>query len=196
MSGNRPSRRRIVGALAVLAALSACANAPSPRLFILTPRPADPVGKLAAIVKVKRVTIAQYLDRPQLVRYTNANELTVSEFNRWSGQLADIVTSALVQNLASLLPDCKVYADSSALTLPPADVVLEIDVSRFEPDPQGTVALAAQWVVHGKGRSDAIHLAKIDAPAKPNDPSAQVAAMSDALAQFASQIASGLIAAS
>ncbi len=194
MNGNQPSRRRIVGGLAVLAMLSACANAPSPRLFILSPRPADPVGKLAAIVKMKRVTIAQYLDRPQLVRYASANELAVSEFNRWSGQLADIVTAALVQNLASMLPDCKVYADTSALTLPPADMVLEIDISRFEPDPQGTVALAAQWVVHGKGRSDAIRLAKIEAPAKPNDAAAQVAAMNDVLAQFAFQIATGLVA--
>ena len=194
MTARSSSRRFILGGLASLAALSACSASPSPRLFTLTPRPADPVGRFAGTISVKRVALAKYLDRLQIVRSSATYELSMSEFNLWAEDLTEMTTRVLITDLTARLPGSQIYSDSSALNLPNADVALEIDIDRFDLDPSGTVVLAGRWVAHRKGQTDPLRAAELHVAAKLGDTTAQVAAMSDALAQFATQIATSLVA--
>jgi uncharacterized lipoprotein YmbA len=145
MTASIPSRRLILGGFAALTMLSACSASPSPRLYTLVPQPAAAVGPFVGTINVKRVDLAKYLDRIQIVRYSATYELMLSEFNLWGEDLADMVTRILVENLTTRLPGSQVYSDSTALTLPAPDVTVEIDIDHFELDPAGTVVLAAQW---------------------------------------------------
>jgi uncharacterized lipoprotein YmbA len=194
MTDARPSRRALAAGLLALPVLAACGTTPSPRLFTLTTRPANAVGKFSKTISVKRVDLAKYLDRPQIVRYSDSYELSLSEFNRWGEGLADMITRVLVQSIAELLPGSQVYADSGAVTLSTADISLEVNIDRFEPDPTGAIVLQAQWIGLGKGQRNHLNSARISVTPSSSDSPAQVAAMSDALAELAKQIATGLAA--
>ena len=205
-----PSRRRILSALALLPIMSGCQDSPPSRFYTLAARPAaGPATKVSRAIIVQRVEVAKYLDRPQIVRYGSAYELSFSEFNRWGEGLGDMTTRVLVEDLAERLPDSHVYAAAGPLTLSNADATLEVNIVKFEPDAAGMIVLAAQWVIHRKGSSDRYHTQQFQAAAAgsgstssdaasgsaPNtDPTGQVAAMSDLLGQLASQIAKELAA--
>jgi len=192
MSSAFPSRRLILATFLALPELAACGSTPSPRLFTLTPQPATATGTLAQTISVKRVAIAKYLDRLQIVRYRDQYELTYSEFMLWGEGLTDMITRVLVANLSARLPRSQVYAASGSLTGPSADITIAIDIDKFDPDPNGTVVLAAQWSAHRSGKADQLHSERIEVAPGSNDTTGQVAAMSDALGQLSGKIASGL----
>jgi uncharacterized protein len=206
-----PSRRRILAAIALVPILARCQNSPSSRLYTLAARPAqDPAGKVSRTIVVQRVEIAKYLDRPEIVRYGSPYELTLSEFDRWGEGLGDMATRILVEDLAERLPHSQVYAASGSLTSPGADETLEVNITKFEPDAAGTVVLAAQWTIHRKAGRDRLRTQQFRVPVveanatkdgatggAPSgsttlDPTSQVAAMSDALGQLATEIAKEL----
>ena len=194
MSAGSPSRRRVVAALALLPAFGACSTTPSPRLYTLAPRPGTPDNRFSGTISVKRTELAKYLDRPEIVRYRDAYELSMSEYVRWGEGLGDMVTRVLVEDLAQRLPRSQPHAASGPLTLAAPNVTLEVNIDRFEPDPSGAVVLAAQWVAHRERSSDRIRAEQIRVAVGSGDTTAQVAAMSDALGQLADRIASGLAA--
>jgi uncharacterized lipoprotein YmbA len=82
MTVEAPSRRRVVAVLALLPALAlgACSTTASPRLFTLAPRPGTPDSRFSGTISVKRTELAKYLDRPEIVRYRDAYELSMSEY--------------------------------------------------------------------------------------------------------------------
>ena len=64
-------------------------------------------------IGISEVSIPQYLDKPQIVvRDSNNVELFVSEFNRWSEPLGDIIQSTLTNDLAFYLPDATIKPTS------------------------------------------------------------------------------------
>ncbi len=192
MTGRFPSRRWVVGALFALPALAGCSTSPPPKLYTLASRPAAPVNRAAASVGVKQVEVAKYLDRPQIVRYTDPYQLSALEFDRWGEGPSDMVTRVLIENLAQRLPGSHVYAVSGPFTLPSADVTIEVNIDRFDADAGGAVILAAQWVVHNGKKKDQFRSQEVRVMPTSGDTAGQVAAMSDALGQLATQIATGL----
>src|SRR5260370_4626261 len=146
MMARSPSRRHVVAVLALLPALSACAPTPSPRLFTLAPQPGTPDNRFSGTINVKRAELAKYLDRPEIVRYSDHYQLSMSEYVRWGEGLGDMVTRVLVQDLAHRLPRSQLYAASGPLALPSPAVTVEVNVDKFEPNPSGAVVLLAQWV--------------------------------------------------
>jgi uncharacterized lipoprotein YmbA len=192
MTAEAPSRRRVVAVLALLPALGACSTTAPPRLFTLAPRPGTPDNRFSGTISVKRAELAKYLDRPEIVRYRDAYELSMSEYVRWGEGLGDLVTRVIVEDLAQRLPRSQPYAASGPLTLPGPTVTIEINIDRFEPDPSGAVVLAAQWVAHRERSGDRIQSEQIRVAVGSSDTTAQIAAMSDALGELTDRIASGL----
>jgi uncharacterized lipoprotein YmbA len=119
MMARSSSRRHLVAVFALLPALGACSTTPSPRLFTLAPRPGTPDDRFSGTIDVKRAELAKYLDRPEIVRYRDAYELSLSEYVRWGEGLGDMVTRVLVADLAQRLPRGQAYASSGPLTLRP-----------------------------------------------------------------------------
>jgi uncharacterized lipoprotein YmbA len=206
-----PSRRRILAAIALTAILARCQGSPPSRFYTLAARPAqDPASKVSRTILVQPVQTAKYLDRSEIVRYGSPYELTLSEFDRWGEGLGDMTTRILVEDLAQRLPHSQIYAASGSLTPSGADETLEVNVTKFEPDSAGTVVLAAHWTIHRKAGRDRLRTQQFQvlaaaanatkdaatggAPTGSErlDPTSQVAAMSDALGQLATEIAKDL----
>jgi uncharacterized protein len=179
--------------VAAAALLAGCAASPSPRLFLLAAAPsrAPATADFAGTVALKKVEIPAYLDRPQLVRLSDPYELQLSELDRWGEGTHEMVTRVLASNLGQRLPASQVFADSGTLSVP-AQIVLEVDINRFDAEPSGAVVLAGQWVVRHGEALRGIDAATVRVEGTSAAPSALVAAMSEALGGFADHIAASI----
>ena len=186
------SRRRLLGA-ALLVVLAGCNTTPPPRLFTLEARPAARENGAASVVMVRSVELPHYLDRPEIIRRTSPYELKYSEYERWGEGMRDMVTRILVENLAMRLPKSEVSAGTGPLTLR-ARATVEVEIVRFDADPDGTVILAARWAVQRDGKGGRLQSERIRVPGTSADTAQLVAAMSDALGQLGDRIALELAA--
>lgn len=187
------SRRRLLAGLGLLAALEGCTS-PNSRFFTLAPQPAAAsTGRSPPIVAVKPVELAKYLDRPQIVRHSDAYELQISDLERWGEEMRDMVTRVLIENLSLRLPASQVVGASGSLTVR-ADVTVEVDISRFDTDQTGKVILDARSAMQRETRRPSMWADRITVqPASPSTTDL-VAAMSDALGQLSDHIAKAVSA--
>lgn len=148
-------RTTYIRALAILLPalfLSACAGSSAPtQFYTLAPTveaggaPKAPAGKKLSI-GVGPVTLADYLDRPQIVVRGSAYKVSLTTFDQWAGPLDTGLPTVLVGNLAALLPqDDVVMVPQPFLT--PLDYQVRINVSRFDIDGAGNAVTEAQWQV-------------------------------------------------
>jgi uncharacterized protein len=194
MTSGNPSRRRLIAGLGLLAAFEGCTTSPDSRFFTLAPQPAAAsAGRAPATVAVKPVELAKYLDRPQIVRHSNAYELQIAGLERWGEEMRDMVTRVLIENLSLRLPASQVVGTSGSLTIR-ADVTVEVDISRFDADQDGKVFLDARSAVQRDGRRPSVWSDRITT--QPASPSVTdlVAAMSEALGELSDHIARVLAA--
>ena len=194
MTSDNLSRRRLITGLGLLAALEGCTTSPNSRFFTLVPQPAAAsAGRSPATVAVKPVELAKYLDRPQIVRRSDAYELQISDVERWGEEMRDMVTRVLIENLSLRLPASQVVGTSGSLTIR-ADVTVEVDISRFDADQNGKVFLDARSAVQREGRRPSVWSDRITV--QPASPSVTdlVAAMSEALGELSDHIAQVLAA--
>jgi len=185
-------RTHLMLALTLAAALAACAS-PNPELYTLAAMPGPVLHATARSVELRRIGLAGYLDRPEIVRSAAQYRLRVAANERWGEPLGGMMDRVFTEDLVERLPGTAVFAESGAISTNP-DRVLEIDVQRFDADADGTVVLLAQVAVrHGDERQqgDVRTLRLTAAPASPalRD---HVAAMSRALAELADDVAATL----
>ena len=81
--------------------LASCAQ-PSKKFYVLTASGPVPSGGGVGI-GVGPVTLAEYLDRPNLVIQESANQLAVAEDHRWAGDLSSTVARVTAANLGRRL---------------------------------------------------------------------------------------------
>lgn len=184
-------RRRLL-ALGAALCLARCASPPV-NLYTLATVPGTPRTISARRVELRRVGLAGYLDRPEIVRSAADYRLQLNEQDRWGEPLASMVGRVLSADLMQRLPGTSVYSDVGAITARP-DLVLEVDVQRFDTDPDGSVVLVAQIGVRhdSGGGGNLAETLRVAVPQGGVGTSAQVAAMSAAIGQFADQVASRL----
>lgn len=175
--------------LAACLALAACAS-PNPDFFTLAAVPGARSTSDIKSLELRRIGLAGYLDRSEIVRATTPYRLHMSDTERWGEPLGQMVTRVLTEDLVERLPNAAVFSESGAISTQP-DEVLEVDVQRFDADASGQVVLLAQVAVR-HDRSGAPAIARTVrltvTPAGPDTP-ALVAAMSQTLGQFADSIA-------
>jgi hypothetical protein len=180
----------------LLLCLSACGSSPAVRFYTLASlqegknSPAIEMAERRGIVAVGPVEIADYLDRPQIVRRDGATSVALLEVDRWAGSLQDDLARVLVDNLAVLL------GPGGYLVLPweatvHADGRVQVSVTRFEGAGQDTVVLDALWTLHGKEKGELLAAgnAVIVEPVGGGGAGGMVEAMSRALAELSRRIA-------
>lgn len=180
-------RRTLLAALP--AALAACAS-PEPNYYTLATRPGAPVPGGAKLVELRRIGLAGYLDRPEIVRNNADYRLDIGSRDRWGEPLGNLVARVLAENLTLRLPGTSVFTSSGSLSADP-DSTIELDLQRFDADADGQVVLAAQVAVtrtRNRGSAQTRNIRLTVAPGAPGT-TALVAAMSNALAQLADQLA-------
>jgi uncharacterized protein len=185
------TRRRLLLVALAGAAFAGCSTSAPPRLYTLASRPGPTLAHGPATIAVRDVALAKYLDRPQIVRRGGVYQLEAAEFDRWGEPLSDMVTRVLIEDLSQRLPGSQVFRDASP-TATDAQATLEIDISRFDADPDDTVVLAARWALRHGEQPGPAQSARFTAKPASKSTTDLVAAMSDALGQLADRIAASL----
>lgn len=111
--------------------LAGCGSTPKTSFYTLTPAAAgtraDAKGSYS--VAIGPVAIPDSVDRPQMVLRTGANQVAISEFERWAGPLRNEIALALAENLRSRLGGASVFTYPQGIG---ADVNVSVDVQRFD----------------------------------------------------------------
>lgn len=193
MTSSKVIRRRCWWTLLALA-LPGCGlllAKPDPTRFYVLAAVADataPPGGLA--VGLGPIVLPTYLQRPELATRVGANEVRFREFDRWAGSLPAQVGTVLGEDLRRVLGADRVvlfpWYSGTAL-----DLVVELQVFRFEPDQDGQVHLLGHWRLRDATHAKDVGAADVDLSEKmaAAGPDGEVAALSRALAQLARQIA-------
>jgi uncharacterized protein len=176
--------------------LAGCGASEHSRFYVLTENPAvlarvtaDPPITTVALGAVK---LPAALDRPQMARRLNSDEISYSEYDRWAGPLDDMVRRVLIADLdGRLAPNMVLIEDNPSS---PAILALAVDVIRFDADAAGLVTLNARWEILGRASSlvGPPHDAMIVEPGSGREAKAVAATMSRAVADLAAHIAASL----
>lgn len=176
-------------ALMLACLLVGCAHSPEPTYFALSAERGASLPSAALKVELRRAGLPGYLDRPHIVHRETAERLALEGDERWGASLDEMVGATLAENLAQRLPSCAVYTELGAISSPP-DVRVEVQLSRFERNADGTVELVAEVAVHQRSTETPTvqRFALSEKPAGRR--TAQVVAtMSDLLGELADRIA-------
>lgn len=132
--------------LPILAAalLSGCGSTQS--YYILTPEGPAPTGGGPGI-GVGPVSLAAYLDRPNLVFQETGNRIAIAESHRWAGDLENNISTVLAANLGRRLKTGNIrsypWTDDGGLRYQ-----ISIDIRQLHGTPNGSAFLDAAWRVY------------------------------------------------
>ena len=183
--------------LLVALALSGCGVSQSPRFYTLNTLAAPPgptaaaATKDASLIGLGPVAIPDRLNRPQITSLSGENEITVAEFDRWSGSLQEEISRTVTENLSILLPSYRVVSLPWGRRLN-LDRQIAIDILRIDGKLGGQIILKANWAVTVTTDSGAktvlVRYTEITEDMSGPDYTAYVAAQSRALAKLSREI--------
>ena len=190
----KTSPRLLAGLLVVVAACALAGKGSRPARFYaltVTESVGDPApGSWDVSLGLGPVGIPAYLDRPELVTRVGPNELRLDAGARWAEPLRSGVVRALQQEilLASGARRVVLYPWTSAI---PVDLVVAVDLLRFERNADGGVELVARWSVRELNRGGALFLreSRLQERVDGMGTAAEVAALSRALGALGGEIA-------
>ncbi|HEX5176956.1 MAG TPA: PqiC family protein [Chthoniobacteraceae bacterium] len=172
--------------------LTGCASSPKTNFYTLNVVPGETGRRSISFpVQLAAVHLPPSLDRRQMVSMTDQNSVKVSETNRWSGALDEMVRNVLSQDLAARLPKGKVILPEAPA--PGNTGTLVVTIAQFGPDASGEVKLNGSWALLNAGSPTPVLERDVLLNAGPAaSPDATAAAMSQALGQLANKIAAAL----
>jgi uncharacterized lipoprotein YmbA len=177
------------GALLLMVALAGCTS-PEPTYYTLTPVPGAARGGAPRVVELRRIGLAGYLDRADVVYGRQGVQLQIANNQRWAEPLGDLIGRVLAENLTERLPGTTVYSAAGSISADP-DATVEVDIQRFDAGANGRVDLLAQVAVERRGshRAEAARTVRLSQPVSGSSTPALVTAMSAALGQLGDAIA-------
>jgi uncharacterized protein len=147
-------------------------------------------------IAISRPSLPSYLDRQQLVSRSGDGQLQMNSYHLWAEPLDSAISRVTAANLGRLVNSLNIQPVENFVTLD-YQSLLEIRVSRFEPDSPNNLVLECTW----KLQPVAGHVADtrsfrttvpISPPDSPKDLTGRIAAMNEALARLAREIARSL----
>ncbi len=103
---------------------------------------------------LRPVTVPDILKRPQMLVRTGDHTVRLSENHRWAGPLDKELFRVLIENLNVQLRDAGAVAAPDDAAFDP-DMVLAVQVNRFDGRPGESVTLHVQWTLtFPKGKGD------------------------------------------
>jgi uncharacterized lipoprotein YmbA len=191
------------GALLVAATIASCSvitpRADPSRFFVLAPLPdaASPaIGNHVSSLGVGPILLPRYLDRPEIVTRVGPNEVKPAVFDYWAGSLLHQFQTVLTQNLQTLVHADRVQTYPWYAGAAP-ELVVEVDVQRFEPSSDGRAELAARWRVRKGSALGTLRAGEssLTRPLNGREPEAAAVALSGLLDDFSRELAEAILAA-
>lgn len=164
----------------------------TPSFYVLSPEGPAPSGGGIG-VGVGPVTLAEYVDRANLVIQVGPNEVQVAESHRWAGDLSSSVTRVMAANLGRRLGtgNVRTYPWNRDSEI---DYQVVIDIRQFLAGYDGHAQLEASWRIYGlPGRG--LHASRTFTgrePIETEDYSSVVAAQSRLLGRLSAEIAASI----
>ncbi len=192
------------GMVLALTLLAGCAGVARQKTeFYLLEALADPVSVSElgadAWLGFGPVTLARYLDRPQIVTRSGPGRLRLAELHQWAGPLQENIAQVLRDNLTRLLGSERLVA-LPGRGLPPLRWQLEVEILRLDAGPGPEARLEARWrLLDGNSqRVLRIERSRLTQPlsAGLDDPAGLSRVYSELLAALSAELAAALIRAS
>jgi hypothetical protein len=184
-------RRAAAVLVAALAAGCVLKTSQPSRLFVLDPvavagpAPAAPSGLALGVL---RVTVPDWVDRPEITSRTAAGQIAPDEYARWGEPIVRGLQRVITENLAALLPD-RTVARAPFGTRQAIDHRLEIAFSESARQGDGTVVLEARWAIFGADGTVLLQRRSSHRAGPAGDSAGTVRAMNEALAALSREIA-------
>lgn len=196
------SRVEKLAVMAVLAfSLIGCAGSPSSTFYLLSPASVvknnntGPTEEGDCIhLRIARVTLPEYLNRPQIVTRTTENNLTLSDdVDQWAEPLSDTFARVLAENISQHICTKKVSL-SPGKASGGSDYRVEVEVYRMDGSLGKEAVLDAWWTVSGGAGNTFLRSkrSKFSEPVKGNAYGAFVQAQSRILDTFSREIAEAI----
>jgi uncharacterized lipoprotein YmbA len=128
-----------------LGALAGCTSA-NPNYYRLGAVQGPTVTGGPPTVEVRSISIPGYLDRQGIVKRAGDFKLDIHSNDIWAEPLADMLQATMVQNLSQRMPGTSVIGAGGSIG-GGADLLIEMNVLRFDPNPDGTMTLQAQVAI-------------------------------------------------
>jgi uncharacterized lipoprotein YmbA len=143
------------------------------------------------VIHVDRATIAEYFDRTQMVTRSGAYRVSLHEFAVWSEPVAELISNAVVDDLARRFGDDRVMRTPRGRG--GADIRVELDVLRFDVDEAGMATLDVRWAVAPAAGAMTQRRERLTAmAADPKDAAQRVVALRETLAALSAVIADAI----
>ena len=190
--------RRAALPLVLVTALVAtgCLGGTAPtRFYVLAPVDGPALADARAMtLGVGPVTLASYLDRPQIVTRPATDKIDLGEFDQWGEPLRDGISRVLAEDLSRQLPSAKISVFPWR-GIEGVRYQVIVDVTRFDGPAGGDTALEARWrILEGAGGKEvAAKTTRLAEPAGGVGYPLTVSAMSRALNALSRDIAQTLV---
>ena len=185
------SRRALLsgGSVAVLTVLAGCASAPT-NYFRLAAIPGAVNNRPSLKIAVRSINIPGYLDQNGIAKAGAVYEYSTFANDIWAEPLNDMLQDVAVQELSQRLPASTVIGSGGSIASA-ADLLIEANVLRFDPDSTGLITLSVQIALKSGQDYHNLTVQSFSATATPSgaDVTSTVAAMSALWAKFADQLA-------
>jgi uncharacterized lipoprotein YmbA len=126
--------------------LAGCATAPPTEYYRMAALPGPVQSSAPVSITVRGIGIPGYLNETGIAKPAGAYQFASYSNALWAEPLGDMLQSVMVQDLAQVLPAASVAAGGGAVSGPPG-VLVEVNILRFDPDPDGKILLLAQVAV-------------------------------------------------
>jgi uncharacterized lipoprotein YmbA len=158
--------------------------------------PERPVTGASPAIAISRPSLPSYLDRQQLVSRSGDGQLQMNSYHLWAEPLDAAISRVTATNLGRLTNSLNIQPVENFVTLD-YQTLLEIRVSRFEPDSSNNLVLECTWklqpVVGGVANTRPFRTTVAITPADtPKDLSGRIAAMNESLVRLAREISRAL----
>ena len=181
-------------ALAALLLAGCAGNAPRENYYTLAaPVSSAPLATgVTPSIYVGPVSVPEAVDRTPLVLRTSANQVEISDTDRWAEPLKTAIPRVLADVISRELGTQRVMASRQASALP-VDYRVAVEIQRFDSSLEQGATLDALWTITGpKGGATRSGRTVAQEPATTRDPAGIAAAHSRALARLGRDIAAAL----
>jgi uncharacterized protein len=141
----RFNRRTLLGSASVFAvtALAGCASAPT-HYYRLAVVPGSVSNGSPIRIGIRSINIPGYLGQTGIAKAGGDYEFSTYPNDIWVEPLDTMLQDVTVQEMAQRLPEAVVFASNGSIRAT-ADVLVETNVLRFDPDASGNIMLTAQF---------------------------------------------------